>query len=105
MITKPTTRRFQLGILERRRLGLTLSAIQDVTQSLAADGIVTAKMDDRDILEAVAMELAIDNPQAWADAGAERLGIDWDGLIGFLERILPLILQIIALFDKDDPPA
>jgi len=102
MITKATTRRFQLGILERRRLGLTLSAIQDITQSLAADGVITAKMDDRDILEAVAMELAIDNPQAWAAAGGDRLGIDW---VGFLERILPLILQIIALFDKDDPPA
>lgn len=33
-----------------------------------------------------------------ADGTIERDGIDWDGLADFLERIVPIILQLISLF-------
>ena len=40
-----------------------------------------------------------DAPLPRTETGAvDRAAIDWDSLIGFLERLLPLLLQLLDMF-------
>ena len=50
-----------------------------------------------EMASAVLDEIASGNPQAFQQLHA-TVGIDWEGLLAFIERLLPFILQIIALF-------
>jgi hypothetical protein len=44
-----------------------------------------------------------DAPLPRTEAGAiDRAAIDWDGLIGFLEKLLPLLLQLLDAFASAD---
>jgi hypothetical protein len=45
--------------------------------------------------KAIAEELALTNAKAWSDnVGA----IDWDAILAFIEKLMPLILMLIKLF-------
>lgn len=37
--------------------------------------------------------------QTEADGSVDRVGIDWDAFADFLERIIPLILEILKMFN------
>jgi hypothetical protein len=41
----------------------------------------------------IAQELAVDNPKAFGDPS-----LDWDAILAFIEKLLPLILQLISIF-------
>ena len=58
-------------------------------------GVIDTSMSRAEISAAVFSEIMAQNPpQTIAEYGA----FDWDSLLAFIEKLLPLILQLIALF-------
>ena len=82
-----------LGIRKRRAMGLTFRGIGKATAALMKSGEITGDEDHSIIAAAVLAKIQGDNPEAFADPG-----VDWDALIEFIERLLPIILQIIEMF-------
>lgn len=88
----------RLGIIERRKLGLTFANALRIARKLHAEG--TLVDDDSETAAAqVAAAMVAENPQAFKAVAGER---DWsaffDQLIAFLEKLMPLILQLIQIF-------
>lgn len=81
----------RLGIRERRAMGLTFGNLLRIVRDMKADGQLAGK-DDSLIAAEVLGRLVQDNAPAFRDPG-----IDWDALIAFIEKLLPLILMIIEL--------
>lgn len=89
--TKKLTRR------EQRKLGVLPRQLITYAIRLKKEGVDLKEIADRDAKEACMMlvgEAVSDNPKAWADPKA----INWDALFAFIEKLIPLILQIIAAF-------
>lgn len=82
-----------LTFRQRREMGLTLVNLIRVTRQLAADGVINKDTPQDEVRDAVLSKLAEENPVACADPT-----LDWDAILAFLEKLLPFILQIIALF-------
>ncbi len=82
----------RLGFFERRKLGLTIAKVRPVVEKLAAEGKI-----DRDnpsaAAAAVMHELMQQDPKAWGD-----VQLDFDAILEFLERLIPLIMKLIDLF-------
>lgn len=75
-----------------------LDAIKDDSNSPTADGCLCPQ------LELVSYNTGVDN--GVIDATKQPLGtINWGGLLQFLTGLLPIILQIIAIFKPVVPPA
>ena len=77
---------------KRRKLGLTFNSIRKTVRKLKSNGDLEG-LDNAAIAAAVMEKLAADNPKL--------LGIkdfDWDALLAFIEKLLPIILQLIAIF-------
>ena len=80
------------GIRQRRAMGLSFRDVRKLLEEMGADG---------DLGEKTNAELAVEvlgnavnaRPAVFRDAA-----IDWDKLLAFLEKLIPLILKIIALF-------
>lgn len=83
-----------LPFMQRRRMGLTLAGVISATRRLAKDGEISRSMDRSEIVELVAMEIANQNAPAWAEAPS----IDWDAVLAFIEKLIPIIMALIALF-------
>ncbi len=82
----------ELKLRERIRLGLTIPNMVRKAKELRAAG--TLDTENPDIAAAqIAAAIAADNPKAYAEPG-----IDWEGILAFIERLLPLILQLISIF-------
>jgi hypothetical protein len=72
-------------------MGLTFPNMLRVAKQLKASGELS---EDADVAAAqIAAALAGENPKAFAGPG-----IDWDAILAFIEKLLPLILQIISIF-------
>jgi len=84
----------RLNFLDRRRLGLTPIGVILATRRLAKDGVINSSTQQDELLEAIATEIMLQNAAAWAEAPE----IDWDAIIAFLEKLIPIIAAIIALF-------
>ena len=84
----------RIGFLERRRLGLTPLGVIAATRRLAKDGQINAAMDKDEICELVATEIMLQNAPAWAEAPS----IDWEAILAFIEKLIPIIMALIALF-------
>ena len=82
-----------LTFRQRREMGLTARNIYRVTRELARDGTIDKDTPKDDVTQAVMDRLVMDNPKAFADPSA-----DWDAIFAFIEKLLPFIMQIIALF-------
>jgi hypothetical protein len=83
-----------MGMVDRRRLGVTFISVLKAAKKVTAnpDFLPTSR---RDIAESILEEIIGKNlPQA---REAEP-GIDWDGLLAFIEKLLPIILQLLAIF-------
>lgn len=76
---------------EARQLGLTIREITSIARELKSAGLLTG---DRETDAEMILSKAIErNPKAFADPA-----LDWDAILAFIERILPLILTILSLF-------
>jgi hypothetical protein len=82
-----------LTFRQRRDMGLTLINLIRVTRTLASEGVIDKSTPQEEVRDAILSRLAADNPVACADPG-----IDWDAVLAFLEKLLPFLLQILALF-------
>ena len=79
---------------QRRKLGITIKNITRVTKELRAAGELEG-LGEGEIAALVLDKIVEDNPKAFTDPG-----FDWDSILVFIERILPLILKIIEMFSK-----
>lgn len=81
-----------LNFIERRRYRLTVRELLPLVEEVLEEGEVDP--DDSTAMAAAVLAKHIqDTPALQNDPS-----LDWDSLLEFIERILPLILQIIALF-------
>jgi hypothetical protein len=79
---------------DMRRAGLTVLNVRRRVKQMARSGELTRDMSRDRIREIVMDDLMGDNPRAFENFGA----VDWDAILAFIEKLLPLILQLIALF-------
>jgi len=81
-----------LTFIQRRKMGLTFGNCLRVARQLKKDGTLS---EDDDVAAAqIAAELAKENPKGFEGTTA----IDWDAILAFIEKLLPLIMQIISMF-------
>ena len=81
-----------MSLRDRWRLGVNWFTVLKAAKELSSDPNFEPTT-QREFAEAILCHLSgMNRPQAVKD------GIDWDSLIEFIERILPLILEIIMLF-------
>lgn len=85
----------QLTIRQRRAMGLTVVGVIRAGRELSRRGDITATTDPTAMARLIAEEIAMSNPKAWSD---NVDAIDWDAIIAFIERLIPLILKLIELF-------
>lgn len=79
---------------KRRKLGVTIRNLLRVTKELRAAGELEG-LDESEIAARVLEEIIQDNPAVFADPG-----FDFDAILEFIEKLLPLILRIIDMFSK-----
>ena len=84
----------KLSRREMRRMGLTVLNVRRRARQMAIAGEITADMSHDQIRDIVIDDLMGDEPGAWRNVSAP----DWDAILAFITKLLPLILQIIALF-------
>ena len=89
---KKTEARRGLTFRERRELGLTFRNILRVTKQLQENGELE-DLTQAEIAAEVMAVIAEENPKSFAEAS-----LDWDGILNFIERLLPIILKLIELF-------
>lgn len=79
------------GRRQMRQAGLTVLNVRRRARQMARDGEITSSMTREQIRDTVLDDLYAAEPRAMA-------GVDWDAILAFIEKLLPLILQIIAMF-------
>jgi hypothetical protein len=79
---------------EMRRLGLTVLNVRRRARQMAIAGEITADMSRQQIRDIVVDDLQGDEPRAFGQLSAP----DWSAILAFVEKLLPLILKIIAMF-------
>ena len=87
----------RLTVRQRRQMGLTFLGTLGAARELARRGEIHKDMDRKEISALIAEEIMATNAKAWADNAA---AIDWDAIIAFIEKLIPLILKLIELFSK-----
>ncbi len=88
----PEKKAGRLGIIERRKLGLTIGNILPIAKRLEAEGKID-KDNPEESATLIYQELVKQNPRAFADPQ-----LDLDGILAFIEKLMPLIMQLIAIF-------
>ena len=83
-----------MSIKDRRKKGVTFLSVLRAARELADD----ADFDPTNKKEFSEKVLEKIISKKLAQAQNEEPEIDWNGLLEFIERILPLILQILAIF-------
>lgn len=84
----------KLNRREMRRMGLTVLNVRRRARQLAIAGEITTDMSHEQIRDIVIDDLQGEEPGAYRNLGAP----DWDAIIEFITKLLPLILQILAIF-------
>ena len=88
----PAAPRRSLTLREARALGVTLAAVRKAVEDLRTSGDLDAAASRAEVAALVADRLAEQNAAAFR--GAE--GLDWDALLAFIEKLLPLILRLLG---------
>ena len=83
-----------MSIKDRRKKGVTFLAVLRAARELSDD----ADFDPTNKKEFSEKVLEKIISKKLNQAQNEEPEIDWNGLLEFIERILPLILQILAIF-------
>lgn len=99
-----TTRRFggrrrEFTLRERREMGLTVGNLADHYRELRNEGVIDEDSSRAEVSAALSARLDERNPQPFKGFGA----VDWDSLISFIERLIPLILKLLELFNPPKP--
>ena len=87
----------RLTIRQRRQMGLTVLGTMRAARELARRGEISRDMDSKAMASAIAEEIMFSNARAWSD---NAVAIDWDAILAFIEKLLPLILMLIELFSR-----
>lgn len=80
------------GIRQRRAMGLTFKNVMGLLKEMNADGDLEDKTMPELAVE-VLHNLVDGQPAAFKDPE-----IDWDSLLAFLEKLIPLIVKILGWF-------
>ena len=83
-----------MSIKDRRKKGVTFLSVLRAARELSED----AEFDPQNKKEFSEKILEKIISKKLVAAKSEEPEIDWNGLLEFIERILPLILQILAIF-------
>jgi len=81
-----------LTFRQRRAMGLTFRNIRTVTKRLLETGDLEG-LSQTEIAAEVMLVITEENAKAFTDPS-----IDWDSILSFIERLLPLILKLIEMF-------
>ena len=81
-----------LSIKQRRAMGITIRNVRKKVSEMQKAGDL-AGMTQSEIAIAVMDNLVADNPKAFGDPG-----VDWDSVLAFIEKLIPLILKLMAIF-------
>lgn len=84
----------KLSRREMRKMGLTVLNVRRRARQMAIAGEITSDMSGEQIRDIVIDDLMGEEPGAWRNVGAP----DWDSIIAFITKLLPLILQLLAIF-------
>lgn len=84
----------KLSRREMRKMGLTVLNVRRRARQMAMAGEITSDMPPEQIRDIVIDDLMGEEPGAWRNVGAP----DWDAIIAFITKLLPLILQLLAIF-------
>lgn len=82
-----------LTLRQRREMGLTIGNLTRATRQCIESGSVDKTDAPEVIAAAVAAQLVVENPKAFADPS-----VDWDSILAFIEKLIPIIMTLIALF-------
>ncbi|MHB8902460.1 MAG: hypothetical protein ACYC6Y_27175 [Thermoguttaceae bacterium] len=99
------TARSRLGVFERRKLGLTFGNALRFARKLHDEGWLVGD-DSQTAATQIAAAMVAENPDLYRTAVAEsqRSWEEFFGLlISFLEKMMPLILQLIQIFSVAGP--
>jgi len=88
--------RRELSWRERRALGLTFLNLLATARELKVAGEIDSSTLSSDMAAAIAMRMEQKSPSTFAALGP----VDWDAIIAFIERLIPLIAKLIELFAK-----
>lgn len=83
----------RLTFRERRKLGLTFRNVLRTARQLNAAGELSSAEDVA--AGQIAFAIAAESPKAYADPA-----VDWDAILAFLEGLMPIILQLIEIFNS-----
>ena len=77
---------------QRRKLGLTVRNVIRVTREMKKAGDLEG-VSQAELSAMILNQLMTENPKVYADPS-----LDWDALLDFIERLIPIILKIMSLF-------
>jgi len=99
-------RRITLGRRDQRALGLTRASVRRVLRELRREGW---EGDREELAYEVQDRLYQKHAEAWeavarehgvmATGSGEEVAVDWDGLLDFLEALIPIIERLLEIFD------
>lgn len=87
--------RRELTWRDRKDMGLTVRELAPVYRELKKSGEIDDESSDGEIAAALSVKMSQKNPMAF------KGNIDWDAIIAFIEKMIPLILKLISLFSDD----
>ena len=76
---------------ERRELGLTPLNIFRTAKALKKKGLLSGNR--KTAAKQIATTIRSKNERAF-----DKPGVDWDSILAFIEKLLPIILQLLAIF-------
>ena len=85
---------------EKRELGILPRQVLSKARQMAKDGDITKDMSYKEMAFCYAAEVA-DSPEyggAWKQINEGKYGVDWDGIIEFLEKLFELLIKFIPIF-------
>lgn len=85
---------------QKRALGILPRQVLPRIRAMAKEGDIDKEMTAREMAFCYATEVAstAEYGSAWKSVTEGTYGVDWDGLIDFLERLFELLMKFIPIF-------
>lgn len=87
--------RRELTAKKRMELGLSLASVRDAVKNLRQSGEIDDRSSTSEIAAAVLAQMEARDPKSFAAPG-----LDLDAILEWIERVVPLILKLLALFSS-----